>query len=54
MLAIVPRTRVGGAFCAEAVAAASKPIAAKAAPIVLTLDGAIAPAPRQMLPLCRR
>jgi hypothetical protein len=45
MLAMVPRTRVGGAVCADAVVAANKHITAKAAPARLTLDLVIAAAP---------
>jgi len=45
MLEMVPRTRVGGTVCADAVVAASKHITAKAAPARLTLDLVIAAAP---------
>src|SRR5471032_3279821 len=42
MLAIVPRTRVGGAFCADAVVEASKQTTARTAPTLFTLDPVIA------------
>jgi hypothetical protein len=45
MLAIVPRMRVGGAFCAEAVVVASKPAIANAAPIARKPARVMVPAP---------